>query len=157
MNVVVGKSKIGKGLFAAKDVKKDEVLFSVVGKRHHEGYSPGKSYLSLGPRWLAIGKETWLIPKRTSKWWYLNHSCKPNGGLYGTKTVIAMQNIKKGEEITIDYSITEDDPYWKMQCRCREKGCRKIIKSVRFLPEKLFQKYKRYIPGWLKRSYFSYK
>lgn len=157
MNVVVDKSKIGKGLFAAKEIKKNEVVFSVVGKIHHEGYSSGKSYLSLGPRWLAIGKEIWLIPKRTSKWWYLNHSCKPNVGLKGTRTIVAMRNIKKGEEITMDYSITEDDPYWKMNCVCEQKGCRKVIRSIRFLPQKLFQKYKRYIPEWLKRRYLTRK
>jgi len=32
-----------------------------------------------------------------------------------------MENIKKSEQITIDYSITEDDPNWNMKCECREK------------------------------------
>lgn len=152
MNVVVGKSRIGKGLFVAKDIKKNGVLFSVVGTIRREEYSPGKSYLSLGQRWLAIGKETWLIPIRTSPWWYLNHSCKPNVGLKGTRTVIAMRKIKKGEQVTIDYSITEDDPYWKMKCACGQRECRKVIQSIRFLPKRLFRKYKGYIPKWLQRK-----
>jgi len=68
-----------------------------------------------------------------------------------------MQNIKKGEEITIDYSITEDDPYWKMTCVCGQIECRKVIQSIRFLPKKLFRKYKQHIPEWLKKSYLSSK
>jgi len=86
MNVIVGKSKIGKGLFAAKDIRKNSFLFSVQGKKRKEKYSP--SFARVGPRWLAIGKETWLLPKRTGKWWYLNHSCNPNAGLKGKKLLL---------------------------------------------------------------------
>ena len=64
-----------------------------------------------------------------------------------------MDNIKKGEEITIDYSITEDDPYWKMKCGCSNKDCRKTIRSIRFLPEKNFKKYRPFIPKFLKKFY----
>ena len=143
----------GKGLFAKLNIKKDDVLFVVKGRMvQDDNYYPGDYYKS-GPRWLALEKYTWLVPLRTNLWWFINHSCKPNAGLRGKATVVAMKNIKKGEEITIDYSITEEDPYWKMDCNCGEKNCRKVIKGIKYLPHNFFIKYKLYIPKFLVESY----
>ena len=150
--VFVSKSTNGKGLFAKKDIKKDEFLFAVKGKSiKDDKYYKGKYYL-WGPRWLAVGKYKWIIPLRKNLWWFINHSCNPNVGLIGKNKVIAMKNINKNEEITLDYSITEDDPNWKMKCKCKNKRCRKIIKSYRLLPEKLKEKYKNYTPRWMINS-----
>jgi len=147
------KSKIsGTGIFANSSIKKGEIIFSVKGKRVRSSYSPYNA--EHGHRWLAIKKEIWISPFRNNPWWFINHSCNPNAGLKRIKTVVAMKNIKKGEEVTIDYSITEDDPYWEMQCNCGTPNCRKTIRSVRFLPEKLFNKYKPFIRKFLQKSYF---
>ncbi len=154
MKVYISKSKFsGKGLFAKKDIKRNKVIFTVKGKIIKGTY--GKEYW-IGSRWLSIGNRLWVNPYKNSLWWFINHSCNPNSGLKGKKEVVAMRNIKKDEEITIDYSITEDDPYWKMKCRCGNKNCRKIIRSIRFLPKKLFKKYYNYTPKFLKNSYFNH-
>ncbi len=50
-------------------------------------------------------------------------ACTKNNGM----GIFASQDIKKGEEITFDYSSTEADPYWKMKCKCGSFNCRKII------------------------------
>lgn len=150
--VYVSQTKsTGKGLFAKKDFKKDEVLFVIKGTIRHGAYISG--FYSEGPNWVTIAKNTWLSPFDQNPWRYINHSCDPNAGLKGKVTVVAMKNIKKDEQVTIDYSITEDDPYWKMNCRCGEKNCRKVIKSIRYLPLKIFRKYDNYIPNYLKKSY----
>jgi len=142
-----GDAMRGKGLFARRDIKKDERLFVVRGKPVREVYD---NRIDVGPRWLTIGKFRWLSPNRNCEWWYINHSCKANAGLRGRVTVVAMKNIRKGEEVTIDYSMTEDDPLWEMPCACGEKSCRKVIRGVRSLPEKLYKKYENYIPAYLK-------
>lgn len=141
--------KTGKGLFATRDIRKGERLFCVTGKVRREAYAPG--YNHIGPRWLAIGVEKWLIPVRTCPWWYLNHSCRPNVGLKGKVTVVAMRRIRKGEELTLDYAVTEHDPYWSMRCLCDEKSCRKVVRSILFLPRRLAKKYEKYTPSWLKK------
>ncbi|MEK6844807.1 MAG: SET domain-containing protein-lysine N-methyltransferase [Nanoarchaeota archaeon] len=147
--IFVSKSFDGKGLFAKESIKKDEFLFIVKGKiRKEDKYYEGNYFLE-GPRWLAVGKHKWIIPLRKNPWWFINHSCSPNAGLVGKNKVVAMKNINKNEEITLDYSITEDDPNWEMKCKCDDKKCRKIIKSYRFLPKKLKEKYKNYTPRWL--------
>ena len=62
-----------------------------------------------------------------------------------------MKKIMKGEEIAIDYSITEDDPYWRMQCSCKNRNCRKTIRSIRDLDKRILKKYGPYIPDFGKK------
>ena len=152
--VYVAQTKnTGKGLFAKTNIRKNEKIFVVKGKIIKEDMYYAGPYHKCGPRWLAIGRSKWVSPLRNNPWWFINHSCRPNAGLKGSVTVIAMRNITKGEQITIDYSITEDDPYWKMECECGNNDCRKIIRSIRFLPEKNFEKYKPFITKFLQKSY----
>ena len=40
--------------------------------------------------------------------WYLNHSCQPNTRRDDNYDWYALQDIKKGEEITIDYNLLEE-------------------------------------------------
>ncbi|MFA5961476.1 MAG: SET domain-containing protein [Parcubacteria group bacterium] len=142
--------KLGNGLFAKTDIKKNEIIFIVKGTLEKCPYSPKDS--QKGQNWLAIEKNIWLAPLDNNPWVNINHSCTPNVGLKGHVTVVAMRNIKKSEQLTIDYSTTEDDPNWKMKCNCEQNNCRKIIRSARFLSPKLFKKYKNYIPQFLKRE-----
>ena len=101
---------------------------------------------------LQLGKNLWLQPKIGSFGRYLNHSCKPNAITKG-RQVIAIRDIKANEEVTIDYSITDDDVFWEMACKCKSKACRKVIKSVQFLPKSLFEKHKSIIPKFLRNAY----
>ncbi|MBI5892633.1 MAG: SET domain-containing protein-lysine N-methyltransferase [Deltaproteobacteria bacterium] len=80
-------------------------------------------------------------------------SCNPNAGIKGNITFVALKNIRKDKEITFDYSISEHDVFWKMKCCCEQRGCRKIISSIQFLPIKTFKKYLPYIPTYFKKVY----
>lgn len=148
-------SKIGgSGLFATRKIAKEEVIFRVRGKkiikhRYTEKFSP------TGPNWIAIDHERWLVPFDNNPWLYINHSCNPNSGMRGKISIVAMKPINKGEEVTIDYAVTEGDPFWYMVCHCGFKGCRnKIVSAVRE-PE-LFQKYRGYLPSFLEKGALRY-
>lgn len=145
---------IGKGLFAKIDIKEGEIVFVAKGTLVEDDYND--DYLT-GPYWLWIREGLWLSPFDVNPWRYINHSCDPNVGIQGKVTVVAMKDIRGGEEVTIDYSITEDDPYWEMECRCGKRGCRKIIRSIRFLPEEMYKKYEPYVPRALRKSYEKYR
>ncbi len=67
--------------------------------------------------------------------------------------MVALRKISVDEEVSIDYAITEEDPYWRMNCRCGNRGCRKTIRSIRFLPEGAFRRYLPFIPRFLRVSY----
>ncbi|MGV9197969.1 MAG: SET domain-containing protein-lysine N-methyltransferase [Promethearchaeia archaeon] len=148
---VAKASNLGKGIFAKNNIAKDEIIFTVKGTIKKERYDPFT--YNAGPNWLALEKETWIAPFDNNPWRYINHNCDPNAGLKEKVTVVAMKEIEKDEQVTIDYSITEADPYWRMKCKCGENTCRKEIRSIRFLPQNLFQKYKNYIPKYLKNVY----
>ena len=152
LKVYVAKTdNLGKAIFAKFNLKKDETIFIVKGIIKKGTYN--STFCCEGPNWLALAKNTWISPFDNNPWRYINHSCNSNAGLKGKVTVVAMKDIKKDEQITIDYSITEDDPYWNMKCNCEQKNCRKTIRSVRFLSPKLFTKYERYIPLFLRNEY----
>jgi hypothetical protein len=149
--ITVSKSGIhGKGIIATRDIKKGEIVMIFKGKIIHWKVHDQKSSLC-GPNWVGIGKGKWMDV--LSPGVFLNHSCNPNCGIKGKVETVALRNIKNGEEITIDYSITEIDDMWYMKCNCGEKNCRKIIKSVQFLPTKQFLKYFPFIPTYFRNLY----
>src|SRR2546423_1930911 len=139
----------GRGLFTRAGFKKGQTLFRLEGKIVVDSYDANYRF---GSRWIGIGDKTWLSPSRNNHGYYINHSCDPNAGLKDKIIVVAMRDIKKGEEITIDYSLTEADPYWKMRCKCGSRNCRKVIRSIQFLPEELYRKYVPYVPEFLRKS-----
>ncbi len=140
----------GSGLFASQKIRKDQTILRVRGTEivHHR-YTA--KFSPTGPNWIATGKEQWLVPHDKNPWSYINHSCNPNSGFRGSLTIVAMKNINRDEEITIDYSITEGDPYWHMVCHCGSKQCRKTIISAVLQPE-LLLKYKSYLPTFLRNK-----
>jgi SET domain-containing protein len=153
-NILVKESKIHrKGIFANKDFKKGETVFVIKGEIVHWEVKDEESSL-YGPNWVGISKNTWIDPKDSAV--FLNHSCEPSCGIKGRVKITALKDIKKGEEITIDYSITEMDTLWHMDCNCGSKTCRKHIRSIQFLPKKIYNKYVPYIPSYFMKVYGSY-
>lgn len=154
-NVQIRNSPIqGKGIFASRDIKKNEVLFSAKGPIICYPFLPN---YRKGPHWLNVGEKQWLMPLEKTPWRYVNHSCVPNVGLRGKVQVVAMRDLKEGEEILIDYSITESHPMWGMKCLCKNASCRKLIRGIRDLPETFYKTYEPYIPVFLKKIYLQDK
>lgn len=150
-DLYIANSKVhGKGVFAKKDFKKGETIFTIKGKIVHWEVRNQEESLH-GPDWIGINKQSWMDPLGPAK--YLNHSCRPNAGIKGRFRVIALKDTKAKEEITIDYSITEIDKLWYMRCNCGAVNCRKIIRSIQFLPKQIFSKYLPYIPTYFIRVY----
>ncbi len=125
-NAIIKKSKIqGRGVFAGKDFKRGEVVIlwkaqNMLSREEFEQLPATKkryvSYFKDG-KYILYG-----IPER-----YVNHSCNAN-----TKTKngadVALRNIKKGEEITADYT-KEGVPNMNFMCRCGDRSCKNIIKT----------------------------
>ncbi len=123
MNVLVKKSKIqGKGVFAARDLKKGKIVMkwdtSIVLIKKDALKIPlnQRKYL------VASGK-TYILAQSPEK--FLNHSCIPNL-VAKNHCDIAIRNIHKGEELTTDYSLNAP-PHIKMKCACGSKMCKKIV------------------------------
>ena len=84
---------------------------------------------------------------------YINHSCNPNIGFRDAISIIAIKNIKKGEELVIDYAFWEVDPSWKLKhdCNCGNKNCRGTISGVDWKQIKSTHIHFNYLSPFLKR------
>ncbi|PIQ66654.1 MAG: hypothetical protein COV96_00345 [Candidatus Zambryskibacteria bacterium CG11_big_fil_rev_8_21_14_0_20_42_18] len=152
-DLYVAKSKIaGSGVFAKNNFKKGDVAFIAKGNLVKLIIHSKKDSL-LGPNWISISKNLWLNPFKDNLLTFLNHSCAPNLGVVGSVTFVALKNIRKDEELTVDYSILELDPLWKMKCGCGAKNCRKTIRSINFLSKKRYNLYLPFVPQYLQKMY----
>jgi hypothetical protein len=142
------KASAGKGLgvFATRDIRKDEVIVEFTGPEvtieSLEGI-PGEVQDHL----FNIGTDRYIIAREPEV--RTNHSCEPNAGIRGTALLVAMRDIKKDEEVMFDYSMITADG-WKMDCLCGSPSCRGVIGNYRDLPESVKTKYRNYTPDWIR-------
>ncbi|NQZ85489.1 MAG: SET domain-containing protein-lysine N-methyltransferase [Nanoarchaeales archaeon] len=143
--VEIRKSKInGTGVFALRNFLKKEIILFLDGeiwkKKNYEEYDE-----NLDPRGGPISrcdKYNYFL-KSNSSWVYINHNCDSNSGLINDKTLVAKRDIKKGEEITQDYSTLDIEAIkggkkrLDMECECGSTKCRRIITSFDLLDEKI--------------------
>lgn len=79
---------------------------------------------------------------------YNNHSCNPNCGIRGEITFVAMTNIYKNSELTIDYCMVDNEDY-AIDCNCGSLNCRKRVTGFDWKNKELQQKYKGYFTRYL--------
>ena len=124
-DVIVKKLKIeGFGVFASRDFKKGEIVIQW-DLSHQLSPEEAKKVSTKEKRYLAYFNGKYILMQPPAK--YVNHSCSAN--TYAKDFCdVAKRNIKKGEEITGDYS-DDETPGFEMVCHCGSKNCRKIIKK----------------------------
>jgi SET domain-containing protein len=122
-DTIVKNSKIhGKGVYAAKDFKKGEIvlrwdLSNKLTKEQVEKLSKEDK------KYVAYFNNEYILMQPPAR--YVNHSCDSN--TYSKDFCdVAKRDIKNGEEITGDYSENES-PGFKMKCNCRSKNCKEIV------------------------------
>lgn len=152
MKILIAKSGLhGKGLFASRNIKRGEVVFIIKGEKVNFLIDSTKKAAAAGLNWVGVGKNQWIDPINHCV--FFNHSCDPNTGIKGRVTVVALRNIKKGEEVTFDYSLNEGDIFWRLKCNCGHKNCRKVIRSIQFVPKNIFEKRKSVVPRYYKKVF----
>jgi SET domain-containing protein len=148
--IVKNTGKKGKGVFALRNFKKDEVILrmdcsDVFYERDIDNIS--RHHLNHAYH-LGHGKNFFM--KSPEK--FINHSCNPNA-FDKQGVAFAMKNIKKGEEIIYDYSISGEE-IWRMKCHCKSKNCRKVIYGqFNKLDKKTQKKYLPYLEEWYKKKH----
>lgn len=73
---------------------------------------------------LQVGDVSYIDLKDT--YVSINHSCEPNSAIVHYNELVALRDIREGEEICYDYSATDwpNDDYWdgynawEMVCHC---------------------------------------
>ncbi len=135
--------KYGKGLFAKEDIKKGRRIWILEGKeltlnKLVDRLNANKEMID-DP--FQIGRKTYMDLNKFSR--IFNHSCDPTGGIRNTSELFALRDIKKGEEITYDYSLTISPTDWQMKCKCGSKICRKLLRDIRSVPKKRLKFYEK--------------
>jgi D-alanine-D-alanine ligase len=132
--VVRGNSIAGYGIYAKQELKKGEIVFSgeersqrLVTRRFVEK-NWNEDEKEIFRRYAyPVSNEVFLLwDDDPSGWAPQNHSCKPNTVCNGLN-VVALRNIKKGEELTLDYAVFLDEHMESFVCRCGADTCRGLI------------------------------
>ena len=83
---------------------------------------------------------------------FINHSCEPSVGFAGNTVLVAMRDVRPGEELTTDYALFDDHDEI-MHCHCRAPSCRGTISGKDWQRHDLQRKYGTYFSSYLQRRF----
>jgi SET domain-containing protein len=148
----------GKGVFAKRGIKKNELLAVFGGyiKKLSEEKKLPKEIQDEGVQ-INENFSLGIIKKvQFEEASFFNHSCDPNAGFKGQIFLVAMKNIKKGEQICFDYAMvlskSKNAKFYKLRCLCGSKNCRKYITDNDWKKPELQKKYEGYFQWYLQEK-----
>jgi D-alanine-D-alanine ligase len=128
---VRGNSIAGYGICATENIAAGEIVSQRLATRRYVEQHWNEDQKEIFRRYAyPVSNEVFLLwDDDPSRWAPQNHSCSPNtvcNGLYA----IALRDIEKGEELTLDYAVFLDEHMESFVCRCGTKGCRGLISGT---------------------------
>jgi hypothetical protein len=121
-------NKGGRAVFAREKLRAKEVLVvwggEVVTGEMLDDMSDDKRRVSI-----QIEEDLYLVTANEGPADWVNHSCDPNSGLIGQVVLVALRDIRVGEEITFDYATSDGSPYDEFECGCGAKKCRHHVSA----------------------------
>ena len=135
--VYVADCELGRGLFAARDFAAGEKILLLNGRTISFTESVAMCEKQSNPVQIAAADYVDIEPPGV----FTNHSCEPNAGIANSLELVALRQIKAGDEIRFDYSTTMDEDHWTMACMCKAKNCRGVVRDFRLLPAETQQRY----------------
>ncbi len=129
-----GNSIAGFGIYASRDIRKGEIIFNgegrsqrLITKRFVEKNWNEDEKLHFRRYAYPVSKELFILwDEDPSEWAPQNHSCDPNT-IFDGLDVLAIRNIHKDEELTLDYATFLDENMEPFQCQCDASNCRGLI------------------------------
>ncbi|MGH2582848.1 MAG: SET domain-containing protein [Anaerolineales bacterium] len=140
----------GKGMFARQSLKEGELIAIWGGD-----VVPTKEWRKLSEEQrrqsAQVEEGFYLVSNKPGPGDYINHCCDPNAGLDGQIVIRAMKDIEAGEEVCIDYAMTDGTAAEEFKCACGSPKCRKIITGDDWKNPDLQQRYKGYFSPFLQK------
>lgn len=132
----IRKSKIdNRGAFATEDIPKGTMIVEYVGEKisNEEADKREETNDERGVTYIFCLDENSCIDGAVggNESRFINHSCEPNCNYLvenGRIFYYSNRDIKKGEELTIDYDYDADSK--KEICLCKSEKCRGFINSL---------------------------
>ena len=117
------------GLFAKSDINKGEKVIEYKGRKFtHKQVEENVRFDNSKAIYLFTLNERYVLDGdtkiNTAK--YINHSCDPNCEvdiIKGKIWIIAIKDIKKGDELSYDYGFGYDADFRQFPCKCGSKNC----------------------------------
>jgi SET domain-containing protein len=135
----------GLGVFAKTNLAAGTRVVALVGKSR---------WIWKIPRWywehcFQVDYDRYVMPRPGSAGWSINHSCDPNCWISGERSIVTMRDVKKGEELTFDYSTNVGWNDYSMACECGKRRCRRVIRSYANLDGELKRRYGKQVSPFL--------
>jgi D-alanine-D-alanine ligase len=135
--VMKGNSIAGYGIYATVDIAVGEVIFKgeekaqrIVTKKYVDANWNEEQQEDFRRYAYPISKDVYILwDDNAAEWAPQNHSCNPNTG-YAGLNVIALQPIKNGDELTLDYATFLDETAEPFSCQCGAYNCRKTVSGT---------------------------
>lgn len=133
---IKGNSISGYGIYAKYDLPKHTLLFKgeeraqrIVTKKYVDEHWDEREKLNFRRYAYPISKDTYILwDLQPEEWSPQNHSCDANCEYQGLN-VITNRDIKKGEELTLDYAQFLDHTMEPFECQCGTSKCRGLIQG----------------------------
>lgn len=131
-----GNSIAGYGIYAAREIKKGEVVFKgegraqrIITRRYVETHWNEDEQLHFRRYAYPLSEEVFILwDDNPSEWAPQNHSCAPNTAFDGLD-VLAIKDISKNQELTLDYADFLGEHMEPFDCQCGSTNCRGKIKG----------------------------
>ncbi len=81
----------------------------------------------------------------------VNHSCDPNLRWADARTLVTVDDLAAGTELTLDYATVLDDPDFVLYCHCETYRCRQVIEGTDWQIPQLQKRYAGYWTPVLER------
>ncbi len=125
-----GNAMAGYGIYATRNIQAGDLIFKgeemaqrMVTRNYVHRFWNEKEKLIFGKYAYPISKEVFLLwDNNPANWAPQNHSCNPNS-VYEGLNVVALKNISKGEELTINYTGFLDEHMEPFDCCCGAANC----------------------------------
>lgn len=135
--VMKGNAIAGYGIYAGRDIAANELIFKgegmsqrIITRRYVEQHWGVKEKENFRKYAYPVSNEVFLLwDDNPAGWAPQNHSCEPNTAYEGLN-VIALRDIKKGEELTLNYASFLDEHMEPFQCQCGSPKCCGLVTGI---------------------------
>lgn len=134
---IKGTAIAGYGIYATCDITAGDIIFKGEGRSQRiitrravqENWSEADQLIFRRYAY-PLSRELFLLwDDNPAEWAPQNHSCQPNTG-YNGLDVVALQAIRSGEELTLDYASFLDENMEPFDCQCGTPACRGKITGI---------------------------
>ena len=126
----------GLGIEAARDIAKGGIVFQgeelaqrIATKRWVETRWTEEEKITFAQYAYPLDDEVFILwSDAPQDWAPQNHSCDPNCA-YDGLNVVALRDVTKGDELTLDYADFCSETSAEFQCACGAANCRGLVKG----------------------------